>query len=598
MLGSKDLWQIVSFIRSNTDIDQWKFVPGELNPADLLSRGTCKVNDFVYNKVWVNGPEFLRKTESHWPVLVAKTEVVDDDEEVKRSLPVKSKTSSLISLFASTSSWTKLRYRVAALLAFKKYLISKTAVKIENDIMIEANIAIWRFLQEREFPEIYRILLENKSIPRKHFLYKYNPFIDRDGLMRIGGRLRNAQLPYEFKHPIIVPNCFVARIYAEDAHRKMGHLGKEATLSHIRQSLHIIGATTLIKKILRYCLICKKVQGKPCQQIMADLPVDRISGDAPAFTNVGLDFFGPFYVSRGRGKSQEKRYGVIFTCLASRATHLEIAHSLDVDSFINALRRFISRRGPVKLIRSDNGTNIVAGHTELKIAIKALKNSNISDFCYSRGINWKFQPPNASHHGGVFERGIRTVRKIFCSLLNEFSNKVLMTDEILLTLFCEIEDIMNSRPLTAVSSDVDDLEAITPNHLLRLHGNISFPPGIFTKDDVYHKRRWRKIQHMADVFWQRYKTQYLPLLSVRRKWSKEHRSLKIGDLVLVIDQNLPRNMWCLGRVINVKSDDKGAVRSAHVRVSRCKLNGRVHLGITVLERPITKLIVLKTVEEL
>ena len=132
---------------------------------------------------------------------------------------------------------------------------------------------------------------------------------------------------------------------------------------------------------------------------MANLPAERVVGDFPPFTNTGVDFFGPFLVSKGRGRAQEKRYGVIFTCLSSRACHLEVAHSLDTDSFVNSLRRFICRRGPVKQLISDNGTNLVSGRKEIKLSIEQWNSNQICTFAKQNGIDWKFNQPYSSHYG-------------------------------------------------------------------------------------------------------------------------------------------------------------------------------------------------------
>ncbi|XP_075888907.1 leucine-rich repeat and coiled-coil domain-containing protein 1-like [Nelusetta ayraudi] len=204
------------------------------------------------------------------------------------------------------------------------------------------------------------------------------------------------------------------------------------------------------------------------------------------------DFFGPFEIKRGR--SIVKRYGVIFTCLNIRAVHLETAHTLNTDSCINAIRRFIARRGEVKVIRSDNGTNFVRAERELREVVQSLNNRQIQTAALNKGITWLFNPPAGSHHGGVWERQIRTVRRILNALLHQ----QILDDEGLATLLCEVESIINDRPITKASNDPMDLEPLTPNHLLLLKTKPSLPPGVFSADDCYSKRRWRQVQYMAD----------------------------------------------------------------------------------------------------
>jgi len=180
---------------------------------------------------------------------------------------------------------------------------------------------------------------------------------------------------------------------------------------------------------------------------MASLPEDRITPSKPAFTYVGVDCFGPFTVRRGR--TTAKRYGVLFTCLVIRAVHIEVVLSMDTESFINALRRFIARRGRPEEIRSDNGGNFVKGERELREAVQQWNQGQIHEYLLQHNIKWIFNPPAASHHGGVWERCIRTVRKVMKALLNEQT----LDDEGLNTLMCEVESIVNGRPITKVSDD-------------------------------------------------------------------------------------------------------------------------------------------------
>lgn len=183
---------------------------------------------------------------------------------------------------------------------------------------------------------------------------------------------------------------------------------------------------------------------------MADLPEDRVLAEKPPFTSVGVDYFGPFQVCRGR--SLVKRYGVIFACLAIRAVHLEIAHGLGTDSFLLALRRFIARIGQVKQIYSDNGSNVIGGEKELRDAISDWNQEKIHNSLFQKDIKLYFNPPYGSHFGGIWERCVQTVRKILQALLREQT----MDDESLATVMCEVKSIMNGLPITTVSSDLND----------------------------------------------------------------------------------------------------------------------------------------------
>lgn len=186
-------------------------------------------------------------------------------------------------------------------------------------------------------------------------------------------------------------------------------------MSRLRQKYWITGTGVAIRKILAKCVVCRRVQGVPGSQQMTDLPLSRVSPDDPPFTSVGVDSFGPFDVKRGR--SQVKRYGVIFTCLALRAVHIEVAASLATNSFINVLCRFLARRGQVKELCSDNGTNFVVADRELRRSIEQWNHSQIHEELLQRGIKCILNPPTGSHHGGAWERLIRSIRKVLNSPL-------------------------------------------------------------------------------------------------------------------------------------------------------------------------------------
>ncbi|XP_070546549.1 uncharacterized protein [Ptychodera flava] len=307
---------------------------------------------------------------------------------------------------------------------------------------------------------------------------------------------------------------------------------------------------------------------------MADLPADRVQPHQPPFTNVGVDYFGPIEVKIKR--SSVKRYGVIFTCLAVRAVHIEVADSLSTDSFINALRRFIARRGPVKMIRSDNGTNFVGARRILQEEIDKWNQQKIQDNLLQDNIEWKFNPPYGSHFGGVWERQIRTVRQLLLSLVKQQQ----LTDESLRTFLCEVEHTINCRPITKSSDDVKDLDALTPSMLLNMKG-AALSPGPFERNDMYAVHRWKQVQYLSDLFWKRWIKEYLPSLQERQKWFKVKRNLEVGDVVLVKDENTARNVWPLGRVIKIMPDGKGLVRRVMVKTKN-----------SVLERPYDKLCVL------
>ena len=268
---------------------------------------------------------------------------------------------------------------------------------------------------------------------------------------------------------------------------------------------------------------------------MANLPKERLIPEDPPFTSVGVDYFGPLYVQQGR--SHVKRYGCVFTCLTTRAVHIEITSSLDTDSFINALRRFISLGGNPSSVYSDSGSNFRTVEQEMHTAIEDWNQRTISEFLRLKNISWKFKPQYASHMGGVWERVIRSICKILTALLGQ----QLVNEEMLRTVMAEVQEILNSRPLMPVSNDPKDLEPLTPHHLLLLRANTNLAPGVFAKEDTYCKRRWRQVQYMSDIFWKRWLKECLSTLQLRQKWCNPRRCFAVNDLVLVMDESVHRD---------------------------------------------------------
>ena len=275
-----------------------------------------------------------------------------------------------------------------------------------------------------------------------------------------------------------------------------------------------------------------------------------------------------------------KRYGCLFTCLTNLIVPIEKLDSLEADSFINGFVRFCARRGVPEKVRSDNGTNFVAGERELREAMRSWNNDGkVKAHLLQKEIKWEFNPPAASHMGGIWERQIRSVRKVLNIILREQT----LDDERLSTLFCEVESIVNGRPLTVSSDDPNDESPLTPNHLLLLRGGPDLPPGQFDKSDIYG-RRWRHVQFLSDQFWRRWVREYLPILQLRRKWLTPERNLQIGDVVLIMGENTPRKNWPMGRVIQTFPGKDGLVRIAQVRTSW-----------SILTRPVAKLCLLEAV---
>ena len=235
-----------------------------------------------------------------------------------------------------------------------------------------------------------------------------------------------------------------------------------------------------------------------------------------------------------------------------------------------ALRRFLARRGSVRSIWSDNGTNFVGANNELKKALKEMDHLKIKNYLQGNGADWILwhkNPPGASHMGGVWERQIRTARGILEGLLKTHGQS--LNDEALRTLMAEVESIINSRPLTVETlSDINSQIPLSPSNLLTMKTNVVMPPpGVFTKPDLYSRRRWRRVQHIAEEFWHRWRKEFLQSLQTRQKWNDKRRNFEVGDIVILKEQDCRRNQWPLARIIGVDADRNGDVCSVTLCVA-------------------------------
>lgn len=605
----------IAVIREATDIDQWRYVGTKENPADEASRG-MRAEDLLNGRRWIMGPDFLYKSKEGWPKLDEDLQVISGtDPEVKRVLTVnaavKDTDNAMDHLIHYFSSWKRLQVAVAWLLKIKETLVLlghrrkelyasadlsmditgchrqvesqmqsfKATLKgqsLKPQDVTRAELSIIRYVQHQRFKdEITSLQSGVKSISKDSPLYRLDPVMDGE-ILRVGGRLSKALLPVESKRPAILSkDLHISTLILRHIHQQIGHSGRNYMLSRLMRKYWIINANSAARKVISDCVVCRRHRGRLLEQKMADLPAERVLPDEAPFTHVGIDYFGPIEVKRSR--SLLKRYGVLFTCMTSRAVHLEVAYTLDTDSCINSVRRFICRRGPVSTFRSDNGTNFVGASRELKESLTALNHGKIQRAFLQDGIEWRFNTPSASHQGGVWERLIRSVKSVLASVLKQQT----LDDEALQTVFCEVEAILNDRPITRASDDSNDLEALTPNHILLLKGKPIMPPGLFDRNDLYVRKRWKQIQYMAELFWKRWILEYLPLMQQRQKWTALRRNLIPGDVVIVADATASRGSWMMGKVLDVRSDVKGVVRSV-----------RLQTKTSILERPVTKLCLL------
>ena len=398
----------VSEIRRLTKCEQWQHCPGDINPADIPSRGASG-DKLAASKIWWKGPEFLQLPENHWPSAdvfppseITESEVVKSPGAITHVLvnttdgkPDQARLDEIIEC-TKYSSLNKLLRVTGIVLKFKNSLqnchqgegmelpVQKNHLTGED--MDAAEVFWLRSIQAKSFAtELLFLHSKCKHLPPVR-VNQFSLFIDDLGLLRCQGRINNAQLSTATKRPILLPpNHPWVTLLIRQVHQNIKHSGTADTLSTIRERYWILKGRQTVKKILKSCVICNKVEGVPYSSVVPpDLPSFRTS-DEPPFSHAGIDFAGPLYV---KSDSQlDKAYVCLFTCSSTRAVHLELTPDLSVSSFLLLFCRFASRRGlPVTLI-SDNAKTFKTSSKEI---LKIARSNEVIRFLGERRVTWKF----------------------------------------------------------------------------------------------------------------------------------------------------------------------------------------------------------------
>lgn len=539
-----------SEIQKLTEGFSWHHVMSKDNPADLISRGIPP--DAISScRLWWEGPKWLISHKEQWP-----QNSQNESKELPERRTVICQTflaNELLGLFEKYSSFCKLQRVIAFCIRFGRNCRKENGRRLGSLSVKEleyANSVLDKLCQSETFEQEINYLRKRKNIPKNSPLLSLNPFLDSDGILRVGGRLENTNLSFEQRHPVILPK---KHIYTEmlimREHLRNLHVGPQALLGIIRLRYWPLGGLNLVKCILRKCLLCVRLKPKIYKYIQGNLPRDRITPSRP-FTNCGVDFGGPFEikVSKSRGHKRIKAYLCVFVCFATKAVHLEAVSDLTSESFLNCFKRFIARRGLCSNIYSDNATNFVGSNNYLQDLRKFLNKSETKDsfmeYFADKHINWHFIPPRSPHFGGLWEAAIKSVkfhlkRVVGCQAL---------TFEELQTVFAQIEACLNSRPLCPLTEDPESLNSLTPGHFLIGHSLISPPQEDLSDQNISPVKRYHLLTKMVQDFWRKWSKEYLHQLQQRHKWQYAEDSIKVGDLVVLKEDNTPPMYWRLGRI--------------------------------------------------
>ncbi|XP_066258792.1 uncharacterized protein [Euwallacea similis] len=367
-----------------------------------------------------------------------------------------------------------------------------------------------RIAQRDSFPDEYDRLTGGIALSPKSKLLSLSPFVDREGVMRVGGRLRNSPYHFDKKHPMLLsPKHRLSRMLCEYEHKRLMHAGPQLLFSSIREKFWIVASRNLIRATVRNCIACSRFNPQCLVPIMGDLPQERLTVGR-VFSVVGVDYMGPLHIrdKKGRGSRLSKCYVSVFICFATKALHLELVSDLS-------------------------------------------------------SVQWYFIPAQSPHFGGLWEAGVKSVKHH----LKRVAGNANLTFEQLITLLAQIEAILNSRPLSPMSQDPNDLTPLSPAHFLIGRSTTELPDPDLQHVPANRLSVFQRIQLIKQHFWKQWSKEYISELQQRVKWKTQQQDVQEGVLVLVKEDNFPPSKWRMGRIVAVHPGRDGVNRVATIRTS-------------------------------
>lgn len=541
----------IAEIRLTTSVEMWHHVPGTMNPADLPSRG-CSAKQLKESRWW-EGPKWLYGDPDTWPSGNFTCNEEEISQERKKQL-----VTTLVNLpdkRMTLEDWhlnhfSKHLKTVRMMAWIRRYVQNLRCPGGYRGELTTAEIDVAEmFIFQLIQSESFKGLKDNR-------LSTLNPFEDENGVIRLKTRVSARKDTEQFRYPVVLPpnHPMVVKIIF-DAHVKSCHVGTQGLMSILREKYWILGGRRVIRSTISKCVVCKRYNSKPFGADVPPLPLDRVR-DAAAFEVTGVDFAGPLFL-----KNELKVWICLFTCAVYRAVHLELCTSLSTINFLQAFRRFVSRRGRPRIIYSDNGTNFVGSDN----AFKNLNWNKIAEISSTERIIWRFNPPSAPWWGGFWERLVGVLKRLLRKTLGRAS----LNYEELLTVLCDCESIINSRPLTYMSSEPGDLQPLTPEMFLREQQGSGLPDC----DAIDRKSLCKRVQYLRkirDDLRCRFRSEYLGQLKFFRK-NAPHRTVKIGEIVLIGNDQEKRLDWPLGMVSELVPGRDGQIRLVKLTTARGQL---------------------------
>lgn len=455
---------------ARVDSDKWRYVQTTVNPADCLSQGLePRVLLTTSTTIWWKGPPWLSQDPKYWPCR--------PDINLNRELPELRTTVLRVSaaseeLGLDVSTYDRLIRVKGWVIRFFSRARGKQNTLTSSHLTLSelkrSESLLLKHSQMQFYQDVFQKLKSEKSLPNGHPLSSLSPYLDREGLLRVGGRLQRAELSSSCAHPLILnARSHIVMLMVRRTHQLLLHTGSSTVMATLASTYHIPRLRLLVRSISQKCVPCQRAYARTSQQFMGELPAVRSQPSRP-FTVVGIDFAGPIFIKRGnpRQPTMVKCYLCVFVCFSSRATHLEVVSDMTTPAFLATLVHFTARRGLPSKVYMDNGSNFVGAEAELRKTLEILRSNPsqqaIIQWAAHRHISWHFSPARAPHFGGLWEAAVKSVK----SLLKRTLGERRLTFEELSTVVTEAEAVINSRPLIPLNSPSDDaISPLTPGHV-------------------------------------------------------------------------------------------------------------------------------------
>ena len=444
----------------------------------------------------------------------------------------------------------------------KLYRVTAYALRFVNNFLAISNQKVKLrkgILSANELSqaEHYWLKISQKDLHLQPSTKQIDSFKDDDGLLRFNGRLQNAPIPLETRHPILLPSRHkLTELIILNAHQLVKHAWVKDTLTELRQRYWITKGRNYVRKLLFKCRTCRKHQTTSYDYPKSPPLTSLRTQDSQAFAVTGIDNFGPVNVKDvfyARSRTQ-KAWATLYTCASTRAIILDLVAHPSAPDFTASLTRFIARRGCPNHVITDNGSNFTAEETQV--------------FAAQRNITWHLNIPLAPWYGGLFERIVKIVKTLLKKLLGTATYRF---DELQTFLF-EIEHIVNNRPITYMYADEVE-PCLTPNHLV--FGRRLNLKSTTTSDQLPPTNEapsFNDLETTLNDFWRRWRTEYLTELREHQRNTSSKKTMNpppnVGDIVIIEEEYMPRSFWRVARVIEIHHGADGLCRSASVKLAK------------------------------